>query len=278
MPLIVVPTPIGNLEDMTLRGLRILREADIIACEDTRHTLKLLNHYEIKKPLISYHKFNETERLQTLLKRIENNETVVLVSDAGTPGISDPGMILIKAVIEKGLPVDVLPGANALLPALLLSGMCTDTFTFVGFLNGKKEEKKERLEGLAYNKEHLVFYMSPHRLIKELELMGSVLGDRPAALVKEISKIHQESIRGTLLTFKDILTEDKIRGEFVCVVEGYTESPLEPDDLIWKDEVLMMCKAGESMKNVANLLSIKYCIPRNRIKRYILENCTGEVV
>ena len=142
MPLVVVPTPIGNLEDMTVRGLRILREADIIACEDTRHTLKLLNHYEIKKPLISYHKFNETERLETLLKRIREGETVALVSDAGTPGISDPGMILIQAVIEKGLPMDVLPGANALLPAILLSGMGMDSFTFIGFLDGKKEEKK----------------------------------------------------------------------------------------------------------------------------------------
>ena len=142
MPLIVVPTPIGNLEDMTIRGLRALREADIIACEDTRHTLKLLNHYEIKKPLISYHKFNETERLETLLKRIREGETVALVSDAGTPGISDPGMILIQAVIEKGLPMDVLPGANALLPAILLSGMGMDSFTFIGFLDGKKEDKK----------------------------------------------------------------------------------------------------------------------------------------
>ena len=161
MPLVVVPTPIGNLEDMTVRGLRILREADIIACEDTRHTLKLLNHYEIKKPLISYHKFNETERLETLLKRIREGETVALVSDAGTPGISDPGMILIQAVIEKGLPMDVLPGANALLPAILLSGMGMDSFTFIGFLDGKKEEKKSRLEELRHNAQTLVFSGEP---------------------------------------------------------------------------------------------------------------------
>ena len=160
MPLVVVPTPIGNLEDMTVRGLRILREADIIACEDTRHTLKLLNHYEIKKPLISYHKFNETERLETLLKRIREGETVALVSDAGTPGISDPGMILIQAVIEKGLPMDVLPGANALLPAILLSGMGMDSFTFIGFLDGKKEEKKSRLEELKHNVQTLVLHGS----------------------------------------------------------------------------------------------------------------------
>ncbi len=146
MPLVVVPTPIGNLEDMTVRGLRILREADIIACEDTRHTLKLLNHYEIKKPLISYHKFNETERLETLLKRIREGETVALVSDAGTPGISDPGMILIQAVIEKGLPMDVLPGANALLPAILLSGMGMDHLPSLAFWTGKKREKSPGLK------------------------------------------------------------------------------------------------------------------------------------
>ncbi len=278
MPLIVVPTPIGNLEDMTLRGLRILRDADIIACEDTRHTLKLLNHYGIKKPLISYHKFNETERLDALLKRIGDGETVALVSDAGTPGISDPGMILIQGVIEKGLPIDVLPGPNALLPAILLSGMGMGSFTFIGFLEGKKEEKKSRLDELKNYSQTLVFYMAPHKLLKELELMGTVLGDRPAVIVKEISKVHQESIRGTLLTFKDIISEDKIRGEFVCIVEGAQETAPALDEGLWMDEAVKMCKAGESTKNVANLLSIKYCIPRNRIKRYILENCTGEVV
>lgn len=278
MPLTVVPTPIGNLEDMTLRGLRVLREADLIACEDTRHTLKLLNHYQIRKPLISYHKFNEKERLEPLLKRIEDGENVALVSDAGTPGISDPGMILINAVIERGLSLDVLPGPNALLPAVIISGIGGGSFTFAGFLEGKKEEKRQRLRELLYGKEALVFYMAPHRLLKELELMGSVLGDRPAALVKEISKVHQECIRGTLLTFCSLLTEDKIRGEFVCVVAGAEEKEAALDDPAWMNEVLIMCKAGESTKNVANLLSIKYCIPRNRIKRYILENCTGEVV
>ena len=278
MPLTVVPTPIGNLEDMTLRGLRVLREADLIACEDTRHTLKLLNHYQIRKPLISYHKFNEKERLDPLLKRIEEGESVALVSDAGTPGISDPGMILINSVIERGLSLDVLPGPNALLPAVILSGIGMGSFTFAGFLEGKKEEKRQRLRELLYGKEALVFYMAPHRLLKELELMGSVLGDRPAALVKEISKVHQECIRGTLLTFCELLTEDKIRGEFVCVVAGAEDRAPAVDDPAWMDEVLLMCRAGESTKNVANLLSIKYCIPRNRIKRYILENCTGEVV
>ena len=277
MPLIIVPTPIGNLEDMTLRGLRALREADVIACEDTRHTLKLLNHFEIKKPLLSCHEHNEAERVSSIMQRLKNGENIALVSDAGTPGLSDPGGVIIRAAMEQGLPYDVLPGANALLPALLMSGMEMESFMFIGFLKGKTEEKKSRLKEIKDVKEVLVFYMSPHRILKELELMGSVLGDRKASLVREISKIHQETVRGTLLSFKDILTNDKIRGEFVCVVSGSTENPDVPDDSLWMEEAEKMTSAGESTKNVANLLSIKYCIQRNRIKRYILENCTEEV-
>lgn len=275
MPLIIVPTPIGNLEDMTLRGLRALREADIIACEDTRHTLKLLNHYEIKKPLISCHEHNEAERVESLMKRIEKGENVALVSDAGTPGLSDPGGVIIKAAIERGLPYDVLPGANALLPALLLSGMNMDSFFFAGFLKGKREEKKARLNALCEQKSVLVFYMSPHKIISELELMGEVLGDRQAVLVREISKIHQETAAGTLCSFKKSLPEEKIRGEFVCIVAGAAEEAVI-DDSLWMEEAKKITADGESTKNVANLLAIKYCIPRNRIKRYILENCTGE--
>ncbi len=277
MPLVIVPTPIGNLEDITLRGLRALREADVIACEDTRHTLKLLNHYEIKKPLLSCHEHNEAERVSSIMQRLKNGENIALVSDAGTPGLSDPGGVIVKAAIEQGLPCDVLPGANALLPALLMSGLGMESFMFIGFLKGKTEEKKSRLKEIKDVKEILVFYISPHRLIKELEIMASVLGDRKASLVREISKIHQETVRGTLLTFKDILTEDKIRGEFVCVTEGNEENTDSCDDSIWMEEAKRMTFSGESTKNVANLLSIKYCIQRNRIKRYILENCAEEV-
>jgi 16S rRNA (cytidine1402-2'-O)-methyltransferase len=276
MPLIIVPTPIGNLEDMTLRGLSVLREADVIACEDTRHTLKLLNHFGIKKTLISCHEHNEAERVEALMRRVENGETVALVSDAGTPGLSDPGCVLVRAAIERELPYDVLPGANALLPALLLAGMGMESFLFAGFLKGSTEEKKKRLEEIKNVKDMLVFYMAPHRLLKELSLMGNVLGDRKAVLVREISKIHQESINGTLLSFADELPEEKIRGEFVCVVEGCAEGSGSPDDSQWIQEAEDMCKSGESTKNVANLLSIKYRIPRNRIKRYILENRTEE--
>ncbi|WP_303322825.1 16S rRNA (cytidine(1402)-2'-O)-methyltransferase, partial [Cloacibacillus evryensis] len=176
MPLIIVPTPVGNLEDMTLRGLRELREADVIACEDTRHTLQLLNHFEIKKPLVSCHEHNETARVEPLMARLAAGERVALVSDAGTPGLSDPGGIIVRAAMERGFPIDVLPGANALLPALLLSGIGMESFLFVGFLKGRQEEKRKRLEEMKNVRETLVFYMSPHRLLKELELMGGLLG------------------------------------------------------------------------------------------------------
>ncbi|WP_455600258.1 16S rRNA (cytidine(1402)-2'-O)-methyltransferase [Cloacibacillus sp.] len=274
MPLIIIPTPVGNLEDMTLRGLRELREADVVACEDTRRTLQLLNHFEIKKPLISCHEHNETERVKPLMARLAAGERVALVSDAGTPGLSDPGGIMARAAAERGYPVDVLPGANALLPALLLSGAEMDSFLFVGFLKGKREEKRRRLEEIKTLRETLVFYMSPHRLLKELELMGGILGDRGAALVREISKVHQETIRGTLLSFCDTMPEEKIRGEFVCVVDGAAEA--ERDDAGWRDEALALARAGESTKNLANSLAIKYGIQKNVIKKFIIENCSRE--
>ncbi len=274
MPLIIVPTPVGNLEDMTLRGLRELREADVIACEDTRHTLQLLNHFEIKKPLVSCHEHNETARVEPLMARLAAGERVALVSDAGTPGLSDPGGIIVRAAMERGFPIDVLPGANALLPALLLSGIGMESFLFVGFLKGRQEEKRKRLEEMKNVRETLVFYMSPHRLLKELELMGGLLGDRRAALVREISKVHQETIRGTLLSFCDTMPEGKIRGEFGCVGEGAAEE--KGDDNAWRDEALELARAGESTKNLANSLAIKYGIQKNVIKKFIIENCSRE--
>lgn len=269
MPLTVVPTPVGNLEDMTLRGLRILREADVIACEDTRHTLQLLNHYDIKKPLISCHEHNETERCEEIAALVRGGKNAALVSDAGTPGLSDPGGKVVKYMLENGLPVDVLPGANALLPALLLSGIGMESFTFAGFLKGRESEKKNRLAELAKIKNTLVFYVAPHRLLRELELIASVLGDRKASLVREISKIHQETIASTLLGFKDLLTEERMRGEFVCVVEGFSEE--SSDETEWLEEAKKLYRGGETVKNVVNLIAAKYGTAPNRIKKTLLE-------
>ena len=276
MPLFIVPTPIGNLEDMTLRGLRVLREADVIACEDTRHTLRLLNHFEIKKPLFSCHEHNEAERVEMMTARLEAGEKVALVSDAGTPGLSDPGGVIIRAAMDRAVPIEVLPGANALLPALLLSGMDMRSFVFAGFLKGKEQEKRKRLEELKNIKETLAFYVSPHRLFKELALMGSVLGDRRAALVREITKIHEETLHGTLLSFCDTMPEEKVRGEFVCIVEGAADEIPEDSEDKWQEEVLALASAGEPVKKIAAIISDKYGRQPNKIKKFIIANCTGE--
>lgn len=269
MPLTVVPTPVGNLEDMTLRGLRVLREADVIACEDTRHTLQLLNHFEIKHPLISCHEHNEAKRCEELAQLVKEGKNVALVSDAGTPGLSDPGGVVVKYMLEQGLPVDVLPGANALLPALLLSAIGMEKFTFAGFLKGTATEKKAQVKVLAKLEHTLVFYIAPHKLLKDIELLAEILGDRSASLVREISKIHQETIKATLGTFDKVLTEDKIRGEFVCVVEGAKKT--EAVETVWTKEADTLAKSGESVKNIVEIIAEKYNVPKNTVKRQIMK-------
>ena len=270
MPLIVVPTPIGNLEDMTLRGLREMREADCIACEDTRHTLKLLNHFEIKKPLISCHEHNEKDRIRDFLLRLKQGQRVVLVSDAGTPGISDPGYLLISAAIAEGFPVDVLPGANALLPALLLSGLRPSPFLFVGFLEGKRGEKIKQAKAHEALRAALVFYLSPHRLSEDLGILFEVLGNRRAALVREISKMHQEVLRGTLESLNAQVLERTLRGEFVLVVEGNQIEEVVSDDA-WQEEALSMQRDGIYAKEIVNSIGERYGILRNKIKKFLLE-------
>lgn len=270
MPLIVVPTPIGNLEDMTLRGLRALREADLIICEDTRRTIKLLNHYEIRKPMLSYHQHNEQSRTAQIVEKLRGGQTVALVSDAGTPGISDPGYILIKEAIGAGIPLDVLPGANAALPAILLSGLCLQPFTFVGFLEGKEKAKTEKLREFAQLPTTLIFYIAPHGLPRELDFFAGSLGNRHAALVREISKVHQETLRGTLDEIAAISRERELKGEMVLVVEGAAENTEKiPAD--WKEKALEMRNLGIFDKEIANELFASYGIPRNSVKNFLLQ-------
>ena len=273
MPLIIVPTPVGNLGDMTLRGLEELRNADVIACEDTRHTLRLLNHFGIKKPLLSCHEHNERERADEIMRRVEEGQRVALVSDAGTPGLSDPGAVIVREAIARGLPFDVLPGANALLPALLIAGIGMESFVFVGFLKGKKDEKLARLAQLKNLRETLVFYAAPHHLREDLALMAQGLGDRRAALVREISKLHQERIEGTLASFCDTMPEDKIRGEFVCVVEGARETQDETDEADWREEAAALIAAGASTKAAAEEIAARFGVQKNSVKKFIIENC-----
>lgn len=276
MSLIIVPTPVGNLGDMTLRGLEELRGADVIACEDTRHTLRLLNHFGIKKPLLSCHEHNERERADEIMRRVEEGQRVALVSDAGTPGLSDPGAVIVREAIARGLPFDVLPGANALLPALLIAGIGMESFVFVGFLKGKKDEKLARLAELRNLRETLVFYASPHHLREDLALMAQGLGDRRAALVREISKLHQERIEGTLASFCDTMPEEKIRGEFVCVVEGARETQDEADESDWREEAAALIAAGASTKAAAEEIAARFGVQKNSVKKFIIENCIRE--
>ncbi|MDR3322484.1 MAG: 16S rRNA (cytidine(1402)-2'-O)-methyltransferase [Synergistaceae bacterium] len=279
MPLVVVPTPIGNLEDITIRALRELREADVIACEDTRRTIKLLNRYGIKKPLLSYHRHNERARTEELIARVESGERVALVSDAGTPGISDPGALLIGEAIARGLLVDALPGANALLPALLLSGLPAGRFAFAGFPEGTKGEREKKIAGLAKLDATLIFYVAPHDLAKELVFLEHALGDRDAAIVREISKVHQEAIRGKLSELVEISSEREIRGEIVVVTGGVSESSLNIPESEWTDEAIRMKNNGIFDKEIAKALFQSYGIPCNRVKTFLfgLDNLSNDI-
>lgn len=223
--LYLVATPIGNLEDITLRALRILKEVDIIAAEDTRHTLGLLNYFEISKPLISYYKQNESTRSVELVGKLKEGKNIALVSDAGTPGISDPGEQIVKTAIQEGIEIVPIPGACAFVNAIISSGMSTREFCFLGFLSAVKKERKEKLEEIKYETKTLIFYEAPHKLKNTLENMLEILGDRNIVLAREITKIHEEFIHGKI---SDILGNlEEIKGEFVIVVEGNYQSKKE---------------------------------------------------
>ena len=218
--LYIVPTPIGNLEDMTLRALRVLREADLILAEDTRTTSVLLKHYEISARMESHHKFNEHEKVESVKQRILAGKTVALVSDAGTPGISDPGFLLVRTCVEAGIEVETLPGATAFVPALVNSGFPCDRFSFEGFLPVKKG-RQTRIAQLAGETRTLIFYESPFRLAKTLGQLAEAFGpDRPASVSREISKLHDTTHRGTLQELFRYFSETPPKGEIVLIVRG----------------------------------------------------------
>lgn len=222
--LYLVPTPVGNFEDITMRALRILREADLILAEDTRTSGNLLRHFDIKNAMLSYHKFNEHQTVESVVNRLCGGETVAVVSDAGTPGISDPGFLVAREAIRAGIEVITLPGATAMVPALVSSGLPCDRFCFEGFLPQKKG-RQSRLKALATEPRTMVFYESPHRVVKALAQMIEVFGaERPVSVCREISKIHEESVRGTLAEALEHFQTNEPRGEFVIVVGGYEEN------------------------------------------------------
>ncbi|OON70998.1 16S rRNA (cytidine(1402)-2'-O)-methyltransferase [Hymenobacter sp. CRA2] len=222
--LYLVPTPIGNLEDITLRAIRVLSEVDVVLAEDTRTSGRLLQHLNIKKPMLSYHLHNEHQTVQRVLDRLEKGERMALVSDAGTPGISDPGFLLVRECLAKGLKVECLPGATAFVPALLKSGFGAERFTFEGFLPVKKG-RQTRLRELAQETRTMIFYESPHRIVKTLEQLAEVLGpERPASVSRELTKLFEETVTDTLAALaQNFGSRSAIKGEIVIVVQGLRE-------------------------------------------------------
>jgi 16S rRNA (cytidine1402-2'-O)-methyltransferase len=218
--LYLVPTPIGNLEDITLRAINVLKSVDLILAEDTRTSGFLLKHYEISKPLMSHHKFNEHKTSENIVKRILAGETIALISDAGTPGISDPGFFLVKHCAEQGIEVECLPGATAFVPALVNSGLPCDRFCFEGFLPQKKG-RQTKLNELAEETRTMIFYESPHRLVKTLQQLAEVMGEnRKASVSRELTKLHEENVRGTLTELANHFNSKTVKGEIVLIVEG----------------------------------------------------------
>jgi hypothetical protein len=229
--LILVPTPVGNLEDITLRALNVLRRVRLILAEDTRTSGLLLQHYDIKCPMQSYHKYNEHQALERLCERIEVEGEVALITDAGTPAISDPGYLLVRACIERGIEVECLPGATAFVPALVVSGLPSDRFVFEGFLPVKKG-RQTKLQAIAASDYTTILYESPHRIVKTLEQLAEYLGaDTPVAAVREISKLYEEVVRGSLTEVIAHFTAHEPRGEFVLIVGKSTKSNREQDTI-----------------------------------------------
>lgn len=223
--LYVVATPIGNLEDITHRAVRVLREADLIACEDTRHTAKLLQHYQIEKPTISYHEHNEAARAEELVSKLEQGLTIAQVSDAGMPGISDPGYRVIKLAIERGIHVVPVPGPSAAIAALAVSGLPTDSFQFLGFLPARSGERRNVLEALRDAQLTTVVYEAPHRVVETMKDVVEILGpERPVVLARELTKVHEEFIRGSAAELSAELERREVKGEITLVI-GKSEGP-----------------------------------------------------
>ena len=260
--LYLIPTPIGNMEDITLRSINILKEVDVIFSEDTRETLKLLNYLNINKKLISCHKFNEDKAYLKVIEYLENGHNVGLVTDRGTPIISDPGYVSAYNVIKKGYNVVGLPGATAFVPALITSGINPNKFLFYGFLDSKKSHKKKELEELKTNKYTMIFYESPFRVIETIKIIKEIMGERKISISREISKKYEEIYRGTPDEVLQELTDPK--GEFVIIVEGSTnEESFEEIDIEQHIEILI--KEGKSEKDAIKEVAKLHNLPKNEV-------------
>lgn len=274
--LYICPTPIGNLEDITYRTLKILNNVDIIAAEDTRHTIKLLNHFNINKPLTSYHEHNKNFKGGYLLDKLKEGEDIALVSDAGMPGISDPGADIVKECIDNGFEIEVLPGASAFVVALVGSGMDTSKFVFEGFLDRDKKNKKTRLEEIKKEKRTIVIYESPHRLKDTLKTMLEILGDRKISICRELTKKHEEYFRTTLTESIDYYSENSPRGEYILIIEGDKYYEDMPENNIYehmdeREYVISLIESGMSKKDAIKKVSRARGLKKDLVYKKVLD-------
>lgn len=261
--LYIVATPIGNLEDITLRALRVLREADLIACEDTRHTRKLLDHFGISKPAVSYHEHNEQARAAELIERLEAGATIALVSDAGTPLVSDPGYRVVRAAIDAGIPVVPIPGPSAALTALSASGLATDSFRFCGFFPPKTSQRRKLLEDLRAEQTTLVFYEAPHRVVETLRDIEEVMGPRPVVVARELTKLHEEFLRGTA---EEIAQKIQPRGEMTILIG---KGELVADDTPIEEAVRLLEQEGVSRMDAIKQIAKERGLAKREVYRLL---------
>lgn len=275
--LYLVPTPIGNLGDITLRALEVLKNVDIIAAEDTRQTLKLLNHFEIKKSLMSYHKHNEQAKGSEIINKLKEGKNIAIVTDAGTPGISDPGAVVVRNCIDENIEFEVLPGATAITTALVYSGLDTTKFLFRGFIPRETKDRKILLSEIKDSKETLIFYESPHRILSTLTFLRENLGNRQVALCRELTKLYEEIKRGSLEEIIEELNDTNIKGEFVIVLQGLTDEEIEKNiKMKWegisiKEHIELLISEGNSKKDAIKMVAKERNLPKNEVYKYSTE-------
>jgi 16S rRNA (cytidine1402-2'-O)-methyltransferase len=272
--LYVVATPIGNLEDITLRALRVLREVDLLACEDTRQTIKLLSHYQISRPLTSYHEHNELKKATDLLQQIRSGKQVALLSDSGTPCISDPGYRLVRAALEEGIRVVPIPGANSLVAALSASGRPTDEFTFLGFLPSRKSRRRAFLQELKAEPRTLIFFEAPNRLLESLLDLHEILGERQTTVAREITKLHEEVFFGSLSKAYDHFRTKPVKGEIVLILEK-AEAPRVLLDSLKIEEIeqevnQMMVASGVRRSEAIRQVAGRWNVPRRELYQLLM--------
>ena len=272
--LYLVPTPIGNLKDITLRALEVLQSVDEIAAEDTRTSLKLLNHFNIKKTLFSYHKHNEQGKSLDIITKLNNGVNIALITDAGTPGISDPGSVIVEKCIEENIEFEVLPGATAITTALVYSGLDTTKFIFRGFLPRENKERNPVIEEVKNVRDTIIFYEAPHRLLNTLEYLKENLADRKIAVCRELTKLHEEIYRGRISEAIEFLVENRPRGEFVLVIEGKSDEDIKAErEALWSDlsieeHLIKVIESGVDKKEAIKLVAKERGLAKKEVYKY----------